>query len=173
MGVSSSSTYMITVAALTVAILYLAWRSGQIQSEVHNLRDSLEATISLHEIEEQILPTIDGLEQDIVSLKRGIHLQRRSRVHKEEAEQDSAKQSADIPNDTFPDISLLMGVHSLIGGAYPNPAANAAGVSTARVLLSNTPPAPRLEESGLITLMSENVSEESENDEQTETLSKN
>ena len=96
---------MITVAALTVAILYLAWRSGQIQNEVHHLRDSLEATVSLHEIEEQILPTIDRLEQDIVSLKREIHLHRRPRVHREEPDQDTGKHSADVPNDSFPDIS--------------------------------------------------------------------
>lgn len=176
MGVSSSSTYMITVAALTVAILYLAWRSGQIQSEVHSIRESLEATVSLHEIEEQILPTIDGLEQDIVSLKREMHLRHQARIHRKEPDQESTKHSPDVPSDAFPDISLLMGVHSLIGGAYPNPSGcstNAAGVSTARVLLSNTPPAPRLEESGLIKLVSENISEESENDDDIETQSKN
>ena len=140
---ASSSTYMMTVTALAVAILYLAWRSGQMQREVLGLKAAMDATASLHEIEEQLLPAIDSLEQEVLSLKRDVHVLQRGGRERQRAEPANGS-GVDVFSDAFPDISLLMGMQQLIGGAYATPGGSAsvgaAGVPTARVLLGSAQP---------------------------------
>lgn len=150
MGAGASSTYMMTVAALTVAILYLAWRSGQIQIELRGLKTAMDATVSLHEVEEQLLPAIDSLEQEVVSLKRDMHVLKRGGRERPLTEATN-NSNTEVFSDAFPDISLLMGMQQLIGGAYTAPggsvSTSVAGMPTARVLLSTAQsPAPRFED---------------------------
>ena len=147
---------MLTIVALSVAILYLAWRSGKIQAEMHDLKTAVEATVSLHEIEDQLLPTIDALEQGVAGLKKEMSMLRKEdREHRT----DSKHGNADVFSEAFPDISLLMGMQQLIGGACGTPtgavSSNGAGVATTRVFLNATESTPVLGE-----IASEDESEE-------------
>uniref|UniRef100_A0A6C0BZN2 Uncharacterized protein n=1 Tax=viral metagenome TaxID=1070528 RepID=A0A6C0BZN2_9ZZZZ len=136
MGAGTSSTYMVSLVALSVAILYLAWRSGQIQKELHELKAAMEATVSLHEIEDQLLPAIDTLEQDIMNLKRDVYTPKRGCQMTEPASDNCSN----VFSEAFPDISLLMGMQHLIGGAYvpggPSVATHVTETPTARFILS-------------------------------------
>ena len=76
MGAAGSATspasHTLLVVVLAVAVLYVAWRSAQMQQELRGLRALVDASVSLHELEEQVMPAIDGLEMEAARLKREV-----------------------------------------------------------------------------------------------------
>jgi len=76
MGAAGSSasppSHTLLVVVLAGAVLYVAWRSAQMQQELRGLRSLVDASVSLHELEEQVMPAIDGLEMEAARLKREV-----------------------------------------------------------------------------------------------------
>jgi hypothetical protein len=154
MGAGLSGRTDAALLVLAAGVLFLAVKNNQVQRELHSLRNLLEASVSLYELEEQVMPAIDSLEQETAKLQREMQTltreamrwpeeKRGARAARSPAEvAEACKEeprggdSEELALGSFGDIadlslpSLLMG--SLMAG---RPALSAAGVSTARVLL--------------------------------------
>jgi hypothetical protein len=60
----------LAILVLSAAVLYVAWRNSQIRKEMRAIRSLVDASVSLHELEEQVMPAIDTLEKEAARLKR-------------------------------------------------------------------------------------------------------
>ena len=155
------SSCTLAFGMLSIALLYVAWRNIQITNEVRVLRSLVDSTVSLHELEEQVMPAIDSLEEEAERLKQevqtlarqasGAHASGTSHAVKKKAfsavgfhesdgewqgseTEDSDKEEA-RPN-MFPgilpkEISLIMGVKEMMGKA----SSATIGIPTTKVVL--------------------------------------
>ena len=177
MGAGSSTghaTHAIAIALLSAALLYVAWRHSQTQQELRALRSLVDASVSLHELEEQVMPAIDALEQEAGRMKRDMQLLARAAAlptakraaapcpqghgpaededgegnekvsepdregtweDEEEDEVNVHSGGPRVASDIPPEISLLMGMGSLLTSS-PRLQPGAAGMPVARVLIS-------------------------------------
>ena len=67
MGQVPSITVLIVV---TLATVYAVYSNYKLNDEVKRLRSLMDASVTLHELEEQVLPTLDALEQDTGRLQK-------------------------------------------------------------------------------------------------------
>lgn len=93
MGAGNSN--LVTVLILTSAILYLAWRLGRVQQELLGIRADVDAAVSLNEVEEQLLPALDSLEQETARLKTDLCAMKRNT---EKMRKDLSNRVRDDPN---------------------------------------------------------------------------
>jgi hypothetical protein len=72
MGVCSSASPAQTVAILLLgaALLYVAWRHNCLSRELRGVKTLVEASVSLHDLEEHVMPAIDGLQREAAQLRR-------------------------------------------------------------------------------------------------------
>ena len=61
MGAPLSTPVLVVV--LIVAILFLSWRTQQVQKELKALHELVDSSVTLQELQEQVLPSIDKLEE--------------------------------------------------------------------------------------------------------------
>ena len=52
--------------------MYVAWRNSQVQQELRAVRDLVEASVSLHELEDDVMPALAALEEDSSRLKKQV-----------------------------------------------------------------------------------------------------
>ena len=52
--------------------MYVAWRNSQVQEELRAVRDLVEASVSLHELEDDVMPALAALEEDSSRLKKQV-----------------------------------------------------------------------------------------------------
>ena len=163
---SSSMSNTLAILAVAVAILYVAWRNGQIQQETKQLRTLVDASVSFHELEDQVMPAIASLEQEALRVKRDMQLlmrrtgpSRRGRSEQKQVVLDEPLQvESSVENDyhhlstddkdsrggaSLPtDFSLLMGMQTILGGLSTS--VNVVGVPTTRVVIGSPPLTPSL-----------------------------
>ena len=66
----SAHTSTAILFILATALLYVSWRQNRLREEVMSLQQLVEASVSLHELQEHVLPAIDNLEKEASRLKR-------------------------------------------------------------------------------------------------------
>ena len=161
MGANSSS-HVLAIGVLSLAILYVAWRHNQTQNELRALRALVDTSVSLHELEEQVMPAIDSLEQEAARLKREMQQMARKastqsplakppgkemKLADKEAQErqldlsdddgDSAQESVDdeSPAPAADDFPLLLGMGQCM--APPVPKIGTVGVPVTRVVIQS------------------------------------
>ena len=109
---SSSMSNTLAILAVAVAILYVAWRNGQIQQETKQLRTLVDASVSFHELEDQVMPAIASLEQEALRVKRDMQLlmrrtgpSRRGRSEQKQAVLDEPLQVESSVEDDYHHLS--------------------------------------------------------------------
>ena len=148
------------ILLLSAAVLYVAWRQGQGIQEMKRLRALLDASVSLHELEEQVMPAIDRLEQEATRLKREMQQLARQTcaptvhdaapasalqawgdpVETEDSddlpeEEDVSSDADDLPQESTPDVSSVLMNMSL--QALLQPSVPVVAVPTTKVLLTS------------------------------------
>ena len=164
---SGAASQTLAILVLSAAVLYVAWRHSQTQQELRSLRSLVDASVSLHELEEQVMPAIDTLEQEAARLKREMQQLARqaaasgkaqertttttperveaphSEAEREEEDQVRLAGGGDaavtwaLPQELSPEFSLLMGMGSLLSGPSSPAQLSATGMPMARVLISS------------------------------------
>ena len=128
MGVGPSGTAHGAILIVAVAVVYLTWKSGQLQLEMRALRNLLEACVSLHELEDQVMPALESLDHKTAKLKHEMQaLARdiaRTPVAQPSPEAEGKSTDADFSEqESFEELAelalpqLLMG--SLLSGNLP------------------------------------------------------
>ena len=164
---SGSSAYLVAITMLAATVLYVAWRQGHAQEQLKCLRAQVEAAVTLHELEEQVLPSLERLERRSTFLERELQKQSRgtptveargSSVEKED--QPGLRRAASTVDEQSDNVGDMLcsdlqtnevvceDFHTmppeisllLLGGAAQTPAhpfAHASGIATTRVFLGS------------------------------------
>lgn len=69
-GSTSSASQTLAILVLGSALLYVAWKHNCLSKELQGMRTLMEASVSLHDLEEHVMPAIDGLEREAAQLRR-------------------------------------------------------------------------------------------------------
>ena len=152
MGAANSSlSPLLFSLVLAAGLLFVIWKQGKIIREISSLRSLVESSVSLHELEEQVMPAIDSLEQGATKLNREMQqLARRVTRGSEEVISADVNEEAPQPNfcrmmqqseqaselraglaESLQDLQLLMGLQNLVAPEMGGPV----GIPTTHVVI--------------------------------------
>ena len=66
----NSQSVVVALCILATALLYVSWRNNKTREDVRSLSQLVDASVSLEELQEQVIPAIKSLQTEAACLKR-------------------------------------------------------------------------------------------------------